>query len=207
MRERKIRLGKLMLWGITLSSLILYLFTGDRTYYFLFAFTASVLILSFLLSSKDDEREIAKDSKVLLSPADGKVIDVKKNSVSIFMSLFDAHTVRSPCKGKVVEIKKIKGGHLPAFLKRTDERNERVIIFLEHEGDRVVLNLVSGMLARTVLCDVEKGKVVEQGEKVGTIVLGSRVDVEFSDIWTATISKGQKVKSGLSVIARKKGSA
>jgi len=194
----------ILLGGCALAFIILYFGTGAKIFCFLFAFF-TLLLIFFFLSFRDPEREVVKNDRVLLSPADGKVIDVRKDRISIFMRLFDVHVVRSPCKGKVVAIKRIKGSHFPAFLNETDRKNERVTIFIECDGGQITLNMIAGMLARTVISYVRVGDIVEQGEKIGMIVLGSRVDMIFPDIWVLSIQRGKKVRGGLSIIARKRG--
>lgn len=176
------------------------------------------LLLSFffLFFFRNPEREtIEGEIDILVSPADGRVIDVgvrkeedllgeEMRVISIFMSLFDVHVNRSPCDGLVKRIERKKGGFRLAFKKGSDD-NTRNVVLIDKAGDLVVVKQIAGFLARRIFCYWKVGDTVKRGEPLGIIAFGSRVDLYVRKEYHVLVREGQKVRAGVTAIARKGG--
>jgi len=159
-------------------------------------------LLGFLvLFFRDPERMCARDSSVLLSAADGTVVEARQGEVAVFMSLWDVHVCRSPCDASVVHMRSIGGSHLPAFLSRS-KGNARLYMEMSTDHGDVEVVLISGTLARRIEPFVEEGESVRQGQRIGRIVLGSRVEVHFGEPWRVCAAVGESVRAGITPIAR-----
>ena len=149
----------------------------------------------------------------VLSPADGVVMvagepqpgvapDGDWQQVSVFLSVVDVHVNRSPYRGEVVEYSYRKGSFLAAYRKESAHRNERSELRLR-DGDRtVVFRQIVGVLARRIVTRTGTGQRLATGERMGLMKFGSRMDVFVPPECTITVTKGQRVRGGETVIAR-----
>ncbi len=150
----------------------------------------TVVILT-LLFFRDPNRKIGE---WVVSPADGKIDYIKDRRLEIFMSIFDCHVNRSPVKGTVKRIVYKRGSKFPAFLRVEDpERNE---IYIENEYGTFKVVQVAGFLARRIVCFVKEGESIEKGEKIGMIIMGSRVVLEVPKGFSFVKRVGERVKAG-----------
>jgi phosphatidylserine decarboxylase len=160
---------------------------------------------------RDPERSIPTEPGLLLSPADGKIVDVKPvgggeaqpsgTLVSIFLSVFDVHVNRAPMAGTVVDVRYQPGKFLPAFKPDASMRNEQNILTLQAGEMCVVVKQIAGILARRIVCRAKVGDRLNAGERFGLIRFGSRVDVLIPLEFTVRAQVGQRVRGGESVIA------
>jgi phosphatidylserine decarboxylase len=127
----------------------------------------------------------------------------KVRRISVFMSLTDVHVNRAPCKGHVARVEHRDGRFRLAFKKGIDEENERNYIVIGRNSERFLVVQIAGFLARRIVCRVKEHDPVEKGEPVGMIAFGSRVDVYMPTAYRPAVEVGQKVKSGLTVLAKK----
>jgi phosphatidylserine decarboxylase len=153
----------------------------------------------------------------VLAPADGVVMvagepqpdvapDGDWRQVSIFLSVVDVHVNRSPYRGEVTASTYQPGRFLAAYRKESAHLNERSEIWLR-DGDRqVVFRQVVGALARRIVTRVQPGERLATGQRMGLMKFGSRMDVFVPRSCTVTVSKGQRVRGGETVIARWSGS-
>ena len=164
---------------------------------------------------RDPERYSINDDSYLVSPADGLITDIseisgpeelrKENTtytrVSIFMNVFNCHVNRNPSSGKVEEIYYKPGKFLNASLDKASEENERNYFKIKmNNGEEIILVQIAGLIARRIVCEVEQGQDLKQGERIGMIRFGSRVDIYFKN--KKVLAKlGQNVVSGESLIA------
>ena len=164
---------------------------------------------------RDPERIIIEDDNYLVSPADGEVIKVEEvdgpkevglenkrfKKISIFMNVFDCHVNRTPCAGTVEDILYKPGKFLNASLDKASEDNERNYYKIKDpHGNEIVIVQIAGLIARRIVCEVEQGQDLKQGERIGMIRFGSRVDIYFKN--KKVLAKlGQNVVSGESLIA------
>ncbi|MDD1721436.1 MAG: phosphatidylserine decarboxylase [Euryarchaeota archaeon] len=181
-----------------LGSFILTAFMG----FFLPLFVVGIVLTLFLcLFFRDPERLAESHSETdVLSPADGRVLRVQDNKLSIFMNIHNVHVNRSPVDGEVTDIRYHKGGKLPAFHKDS-ERNERNTIVLSTERGDVTVTQISGAIVRRIVCYIKQNEAVKKGQRIGMIRFGSRVDVTLPRDYSFIVARGQKVKAGKTVIA------
>jgi phosphatidylserine decarboxylase len=172
-----------------------------------------VLVLLFTLNFfRDPERNVPADERLVLAPADGKVVLVAPvredeylkgdgTQVSIFMSPLDVHVNRFPISGTVGYFKYIPGEYLVAFDDKSSLRNERTVIGVENGKIRVLFKQIAGFIARRIVAEVKEGDRVAAGERFGMIRFGSRVDVIVSRGLTVKISPGDRTVAGETVLA------
>ena len=164
---------------------------------------------------RDPERYSINDDRYLVSPADGLITDISEKSgpeelrlentsftrVSIFMNVFNCHVNRIPTSGKVEEIFYKPGKFLNASLDKASEENERNYYKIKlHNGEEVIIVQIAGLIARRIVCEVEQGQQLKQGDRIGMIRFGSRVDVYFKNKKTL-VKIGQNVVAGESLLA------
>lgn len=157
---------------------------------------------------RDPEREIPP-GKVLVSPADGKVVVVKaeeagRTRISIFLNVFDVHVNRSPVAGTITGIKYRKGKFMNAALPAASMENEMNTFTVDANGSTIVFSQIAGLIARRIVCCVRAGDYVGTGQRIGMIKFGSRCDVIFGPEWDAAVAPGMRVSAGSSVLARRK---
>jgi phosphatidylserine decarboxylase len=162
-----------------------------------------ILITVFLfLFFRDPERSSESyDSNDVVSPADGRVLKVQDHQLSIFMNIHNVHVNRSPVNGEVIDIQYHKGGRVPAFYKDSD-RNERNTITIRTRIGNVIVTQISGAVIRRIVCYVSQHERIAQGQRIGMIRFGSRVDVALPRGYSFVVSRGQKVKAGETTIAK-----
>ena len=166
---------------------------------------------------RDPERVIIEDDNFLVSPADGEIIVVEEvdgpkefnldnkrfKKISIFMNVFDCHVNRTPCSGKVEEILYKPGKFFNASLDKASEENERNYFKIKdnHNNDLVLVQ-IAGLIARRIVCETNKDYELKQGDRVGMIRFGSRVDVYYEN-YEPLVKVGQKAISGETLLAKK----
>ena len=164
---------------------------------------------------RDPERYSINDDSYLVSPADGLITDISERSgpeelrlentsytrVSVFMNVFNCHVNRVPSSGKVEEIYYKPGKFLNASLDKASEENERNYFKIKlKNGEEIVIVQIAGLIARRIVCEVEQNQDLKQGERIGMIRFGSRVDIYFKN--KKILAKlGQNVVSGESLLA------
>ena len=165
---------------------------------------------------RDPERTIINDESYLVSPADGLISSIKEvngpvelgldnkkfTRVSIFMNIFDCHVNRSPSNGEIKEIFYKPGKFLNASLDKASEENERNFFKIKDKktNDDIVIVQIAGLIARRIVTQVEKTQKINQGERLGMIRFGSRVDIYYNQRKTM-VKEGQNVIAGESLIA------
>jgi phosphatidylserine decarboxylase len=149
---------------------------------------------------RDPERKVETSDTYMISPADGTVIDIRDRKICIFMFLQNVHVNRAPISGKIREIIYKKGGYLPAFCKDS-ERNERNEFIIHSKYGDVRVTQIAGTIARRIVTYSNVDDVVEQGQRIGMIRFGSRVDVTIPHDFDITVEKGERVLAGKTIIA------
>lgn len=155
---------------------------------------------------RDPEREVTRDPGAVLAPGDGRVVAVREEGhatlVSIFLSLFDVHVNRSPIGGVVQDVTHKPGRFGAAFREEASRRNEQTRVRINGDRGTVVLVQVAGLVARRIVCRIEAGQTVAAGQRIGLIRFGSRVDLLIPPSWSPTVREGDRVRGGLTVVAR-----
>jgi phosphatidylserine decarboxylase len=153
---------------------------------------------------RNPRRTIPEDPKVIVSPADGRIVKLERvgnvTKLSIFLSIFNVHVNRSPISGRIEAMDYRPGRFRAAFHHAASVENERNIIMLSHGGIKLVFTQIAGVIARRIVCWKRVGDTVEKGELVGLIRFGSRVDVLFPAGTEVTVQIGDRVRGGSSPI-------
>ncbi|MFM8244299.1 MAG: phosphatidylserine decarboxylase [Candidatus Fonsibacter sp.] len=165
---------------------------------------------------RDPDRFPINDDNYLVSPADGKIILIEtvrgprelslENlsfiKVSIFMNVFNCHVNRVPLGGRVDEIFYKPGKFINASLDKASEDNERNYIkYSDNNKKTFVLIQIAGLIARRINCEIKVGQELKQGDRIGIIRFGSRVDFYFDTKYKVLVKTGQTVLAGESLIA------
>lgn len=170
----------------------------------------SVFMMFFF---RNPQRSYPVDDNVLLSPADGTVmeitelyddeyLDAKAKKVVIFLSVFDVHVNRSPMRGQIKYQRYTCGGFRPAYKEAASFENERHAIGIENENMKVLVIQVAGLLARRIVSWVTLGYDLVQGQRYGMIKFGSSTEIVMPENIDILVKKGDKVKGGVTVIGR-----
>lgn len=192
--------------GLTLAGLALSYFINP------WAGTPLYLVAAFCLwFFRDPERNIPQGD-VMVSPADGKVVSIKRlneteRRISIFLNVFDVHVNRSPVAGQITHIHYHKGKFLVASREVASTDNEQNTFTVDSGGSKVVFSQIAGLIARRIVCYKRAGDRVALGERIGLIKFGSRMDIVFGPEWELVAETGQRVAAGSTVLARKVGPA
>ena len=199
---------------LIISSIITLIILSKSSFFgFIFIFITIWVYYFF----RDPERVVIEDQNYLTSPADGRISSISEvkgpvelgldskqfTRVSIFMNVFDCHVNRSPSNGEIEEIFYKPGKFLNASLDKASEENERNYFKIKDEGnENIVVVQIAGLIARRIVTQVQKTQKIKQGERLGIIRFGSRVDIYFSQRNTL-VKVGQNVIAGESLIAKK----
>jgi phosphatidylserine decarboxylase len=164
------------------------------------------ILAAFCLYFFRDPERVPPSGDVIVSPADGKVVSIRKSNgeqtrVSIFLNIFDVHVNRAPIPGKVTDVQYQPGKFLVASHEAASSENEQNTLVLEGRGSRVVCRQIAGLIARRIVCYKRAGDSVGKGERIGYIKFGSRVDVLFGPEWSTAVKVGEKVAGGTTVLA------
>jgi len=166
--------------------------------------------LFVLFFFRDPERTPPADPETIVSPADGRVMEVVEESldgqpgrrISIFLSIFDVHVNRSPVAGRITAIEYRTGKFYAAMRGRASAENEQNTFHVSSERGDVVFKQIAGWVARRILCWKSVGDSVTRGERVGMIRFGSRMDIWLPDRVEILVRSGQHVAGGRSILAR-----
>lgn len=171
------------------------------------------LYLLVLMFFRNPNRSIEINEKLIYAPADGNIVAIeeveedeffneKMIQVSVFMTIFDVHMNVFPFSGRIEYMKYHPGKNLVAFLPKSSQLNEMSSVVIENEnGAGVLVRQIAGALARRIVTYPKPGDNVKQGDELGFIKFGSRVDL-FLPIGTKiNVDIGQRVKGKKSIIA------
>ncbi|HVJ11733.1 MAG TPA: phosphatidylserine decarboxylase [Burkholderiales bacterium] len=171
-----------------------------------------LLALFILQFFRDPPRNPPPGAGVVLSAADGRVVEVSRAQdpyvkrealkVSVFMNVFNVHSNRSPVDGTVQERWYFPGAFVNAALDKASLDNERNALWLRTpEGADVTCVQVAGLIARRILCYVGAGAQLERGQRFGFIRFGSRVDHYLPLDAEVKVAIGEKVQAAETVLA------
>jgi phosphatidylserine decarboxylase len=171
------------------------------------------IFTSVIYFFRDPVRAISYLPDGVIAPADGKVVAIEETTeneylkqpcrqISIFMSPLNVHVNRAPVRGIVQYVKHHEGVFLPAWNPKSSEKNERnTVVIQTEEGKLVLYRQIAGAMARRICCYVEPTQVVQQGQEVGFIKFGSRVDIFIPLEAKVNVQLGQHVKGGQTILA------
>ena len=167
---------------------------------------------------RDPERTGERGEHLVISPADGKVVQItevdepaflkeKAIRISIFMNVFNVHVNRYPVSGIVRYVQYNPGKFLNAAHDKASLENEQSSVGIESGSNRVLVRQIAGLIARRIVFTKKPGDHVATGERIGLIKFGSRTDVLLGQEWEIVVSPGQRVSAGSTIIARRRGTA
>jgi len=176
----------------------------------------TLLLLGLTLFSvyffRNPERVVPAGEKLIVAPADGKIIYVGEASedrylheqvtkISIFMNVFNVHVNRVPCSGRVVDMFYNQGEFLNASLDKASEQNEQAGILLETEsGQRLLFVQIAGLVARRIVTYPVVGDLLERGMRYGLIRFGSRVDIYLPRNCDIRVTLGEQTVAGETIL-------
>jgi phosphatidylserine decarboxylase len=194
-------------WGLLSPGLLL------RTPLQVLALVVGGLAVFSAFFFRDPLRVPPGGSGLVVAPADGRVISIDEveeptvlggpaTRIATFLSVFDVHVQRAPASGRVVHRSYQPGRYLAAWNPRASQENEQASLGIATERDRLLVRQIAGLVARRVVTDPDEGDLLEQGERIGLIRFGSRVDVYLPIHYDVLCEKGDRVKGGSTVVAR-----
>lgn len=176
----------------------------------------AVLTLWCVYFFRDPDRTTPTRRGLVISPADGEVINVgpapwppqlgmgegEAKRICIFMNVFDVHVNRVPVDGKILKLAYIPGKFINASFDKASEDNERQLVAMETgDGQPVAFVQIAGLVARRIVCKITEGQAVSAGERMGLIRFGSRVDVYVPSDVASHVAVGQRCVAGETVLA------
>ena len=176
-----------------------------------FLFFYSMILWFF----RNPKRNIIIDDNVILSHADGKIVDIKEVNeneffkddrikISIFLSITNIHVTRFPISGKIIYNKYHPGKYLLAWHPKSSEKNERTSVVISNNSfGNILYRQIAGAVARRIVNYAKTNLEVIQGEDSGFIKFGSRVDIFLPLNSNISVKKGQNVKGGITILSIK----
>jgi phosphatidylserine decarboxylase len=169
-----------------------------------------IFILSFF---RIPARTYTEDEDVIVAPCDGTVVVIeevqadeyfqdKRLQLSIFMSPLNVHVNRNPVSGEVLYSQYHKGKYLVAWHPKSSTDNERHSVVYKHRNREVLVKQIAGALAKRIVNYLKPGDVVKQGDEMGFIKFGSRVDLLLPLDTKIDVKINQKVKGGVTVLGK-----
>lgn len=196
-----------------ISTLLSLAVSGLHSITLIFAFISFILVFFF----RDPTRIMPKGENIIISPADGKIIDLNISKlpneleisddqdyykIGIFLNIFDVHSQRIPISGNVELVQYFSGTFLNATSEKCSEENERNYILISHDSNKKILMCqIAGFLARRISCYNKVGDSVYCGEKCGFIKFGSKVDIYIPANCAIKVSLGQSMIAGETILA------
>lgn len=183
-------------WGLWLAAFVLLLLALWIAYFF-----------------RDPERTGERGASLVVSPADGKLIlmtEVDEPSfiggrairLSIFMNVFNVHVNRYPVDGVVKYIHYNKGKFFNAAAEKSSLENEQMSVGIEAGPHRILVRQIAGLIARRIVTYSKLGETVKQGDRMGIIRFGSRVDVFLPVNSTLRPKVGDITVAGVTILAQ-----
>lgn len=208
-----IKIIPIAFFAIAVLDMIIYIFLQNfLIFYFLMA--ASLVLAGLVVYFfRVPKRDVVKNEKHVLAPADGRIVEIleveeseyfkdKRIQISIFMSPLNIHQNKAPVTGEISYKKHHRGAFYPAFVEKSSHLNERCsTVFKTKNGVEILARQIAGTVARRI-CNYKKpGDKIEQGAEYGFIRFGSRVDVFLPLSAKVTVQLGDKPVGGKTVIA------
>lgn len=179
----------------------------------LLAFVLTVVALWVAYFFRDPERTGERGERLVVAPADGKVIQITEVDepafvkgrairVSIFMNVFNVHVNRYPVSGTVQYVHYNKGKFLNAAADKASLENEQSSVGVQTDaGLRVLVRQIAGLIARRIVTYSRMGERVNQGDRMGIIRFGSRVDLFLPTGSTVRVKTGELTTAGVTIVA------
>ena len=193
----------------------LFYFWPERQFLHILALSASVLFFAFILFFfRMPARHLEPNPLLICAPADGKVVVIEETfekeyfrdnrlQISIFMSPFNMHSNKYPISGIVSYVNYHPGKKYVAWSPKSSEMNERSTIVVQSEnGTEILVRQVAGAVARRIVTYSKKGEKVHQGDELGFIKFGSRVDIFLPEGTEVDVQMFEQVRANRTIIAK-----
>jgi phosphatidylserine decarboxylase len=178
----------------------------------LLAVVITILALWVAYFFRDPERSGERGANIVVAPADGKLIMIaevdepsfiggRATRLSIFMNVFNVHVNRYPVDGTVEYVHYNPGKFLNAAAEKSSIENEQSSVGIDTGANRVLVRQIAGLIARRIVTYSQKGQQVRQGERMGLIRFGSRVDVFLPTRARLRVQLGTLTTAGTTVLA------
>jgi phosphatidylserine decarboxylase len=198
-------------WAIALGLIVAAARSGALGWWIV-AVVWTVLAIWVVAFFRDPERPGARGDRLVVSPADGEVVSLlevdepaflhgRALRISIFMNVFDCHVNRYPLDGRVAYRHYNPGRFGHAGAEKASLSNEQASVGLETPRGKVLVRQIAGLVARRIVTDHEVGTNVQQGERMGMIRFGSRVDLFLPPGTRTLVQVGDKTRAGVTVVA------
>lgn len=199
-----------VLAGLSLGLLIVAGWLG-RWPLWVAGWTVAALALAVAFFFRDPVRTGDRGAALYVAPADGRILAVEQvmeeeymggaaTKISIFLSLLDVHIQRSPVAGVVDLVERRPGRFAAAWSEEAESQNESTLIGINAGQERVLVRQVAGMVARRIVTYVEEGELVDQGQRIGLIRFGSRVETYLPVDAVIAVEAGQTVRAGVTIL-------
>jgi phosphatidylserine decarboxylase len=210
-RPKSIAIG-VILFGI-INIVSFYFMSSSLPVISLLLFVVTLGLLLFLISFfRIPNRNLAIDENSIIAPADGKVVVIeevqadeyftdRRIQVSIFMSPLNVHVNRNPVSGEVMYSQYHKGKYLVAWHPKSSTENERHSVVYKMNGKEILVKQIAGALAKRICNYLQAGQEVKQGEEMGFIKFGSRVDLLLPLDAKIHVKIGDKPQGGVTTVA------
>ena len=197
-------------------NLLAYSYVDNRTAALLLALASFVLFILVVQFFRIPNRLLTTGETQVIAPADGTIVVIeeteegeyfkaRRRQISIFMSPLNVHVNRNPVSGIVRYFKYYPGKYLVAWHPKSSTENERTTVVIESaSGAKVLMRQIAGAVARRIIWYVKEGQPVEQGQEMGFIKFGSRVDVYLPLDAEIRVKIGDRTKGGVTVLAELK---
>jgi phosphatidylserine decarboxylase len=192
---------------------ILYFLSINENIYTCLNIVSIGLFIMVLYFFRNPERIVFPDDNTIYAPADGKVVVIEQTvegeyfkepriQVSIFMSPLNVHVNRVPVSGQVKYFKYHEGNYTVAWHPKSSSCNERTSVVLQTtNGNEVLLRQIAGAVARRIICYAKEGNSMQQGQDLGFIKFGSRVDIMLPLNSKIKVNIGEHVIGNKTVLA------
>jgi phosphatidylserine decarboxylase len=199
---------------IVINAMVGIIWSDNSVLKWAFLFFSVVLYIFILFFFRLPVRSLEPDPGLIYAPADGKVVVIEETvekeyfrdnrlQISIFMSPFNMHSNRYPVSGIVKYVCYHPGNYLVAWHPKSSELNERSSIVIETEGgEEILIRQIAGAVARRIVTYAKKDQMVTQGDELGFIKFGSRVDIFLPLGTEIEVPILQQVKANKSIIAK-----
>lgn len=198
---------------VVLNLLLFYIFPDSKNVQIASVIVCVICYLLILQFFRSPKRIIIQNEKHIIAPADGKVVVIEevqeteyfndaRRQVSIFMSPVNVHINRNPISGIVTYFRYHAGKYKVAWHPKASTENERTTIVVEgYNNQSILIRQIAGALAKRIVWYLQAGEEVKQGEELGFIKFGSRVDVFLPLDAKVNVKIGEKTVGGKTVIA------
>lgn len=196
-----------------INIIFFYFFSASMPVVSWIVFGVTLIVMLFIISFfRSPKRNCTVAHHQVICPADGKVVVIeetveteyfkdKRLQVSIFMSPANVHINRIPMSGKVEYSQYHKGKYLVAWSPKSSTENERHSVVIKSDSAEILVKQIAGALAKRIVNYLSVGQKVLQGNEMGFIKFGSRVDVILPVGTELNVKLNQQVKGGVTVLA------